>query len=173
MPRSGIVRLALAALLLLPAAVGCRSVAGYGFAGGGLPQHVRTVAVLPFDNRTPESQLQRELQELLQAQFERRLGLRIAPEGRANAVVRGTITRFDPDVPVAYSADPTQTPSARRRLLVAIDVEVVDQVSGETLWSRQGLSQEGEYAERDDETGRRQALERIVNDIIEGVQSQW
>ncbi len=173
MRQSGNVRLGLAAALLVLSGMGCRSVAGYGFAGGGLPPHVRTVAVVPFDNRTPEAQLQRELQDLLQSQLERRLGLRIAPEGRADAVVRGTITRFDPDVPVAYSADPAATPAARRRLLVAVDVQVVDQVSGKTLWERQGLSQEGEYSERDDLAGRRQALERIVNDVIEGVQSQW
>jgi hypothetical protein len=102
-----------------------------------------------------------------------RLGLRDASENRANAVVRGTITKYEPDVPVAFSADPNQATSARRRLQISVDIEIVDQTSGKTLWERKGLSAEGEYAERAEPEGRRQALERIVNDVIDGAQSQW
>lgn len=169
-------RLTLAVLLALaaPLAAGCGGgMLGYGFSGGGLPRHVRTVAVIPFDNRTTNPSITRELSDQLTQAFEQRLGLRIAPEDRANAVVRGTITRFDPDVPVAYSADPDRSSTARRRMVVAVDVEVIDQVTGEVLWRRQGMTQEGEYAEREAEAGLAQAIDRIVNDIVEGVQSQW
>lgn len=149
-------------------------VLGYGFGGGGLPSHVRTVAVVPFENLTPEATLTRELNEQLVDAFEDRLGLRSAPESRANAVVRGTITRFEPDVPVAYSADPNlSTSTARRRLVIVVNVEVIDQVTGQVLWQRQGMTREGEYAEREAEEGMREAVQRIVNDVIEGVQSQW
>lgn len=150
-----------------------RGVLGYGFSGGGLPPHVRTVAVIPFENRTSESTITQLLNDQLVEAFRERLGVRVSSESRANAIVRGTITRFDPDVPVAYSADPARTSSARRRLVVSIDVEVVDQVTGEVLWQRQGMAQEGEYAEREAEEGLTDAIERLVNDVIEGVQSQW
>jgi hypothetical protein len=145
----------------------------YGFAGGGLPSHVRTVAVLPFDNETSAPELQRELLETLRTAMQSRLGVRDASETRADAVVRGTIVRYDPDVAVGYSSDPRQTTSARRRLQIAIDVEIVDQTTGKTLWSRKSLTGEGEYAERAEPEGRRQALRKVVNDIIEGAQSQW
>ena len=46
-------------------------------------------------------------------------------------------------------------------------------VRQQTLFERAGLKAEGEYAERSEPAGRKQALERIVNDIIEGAQSQW
>lgn len=173
---SGSVRrliLALCLTLGVPLAMACRGVLGYGFAGGGLPPHVKTVAVIPFDNRTPEPNLVQLLNDQLVRAFESRLGLRVAPEARANAVVRGTITRFDPDVPVAYSADPLRSTTARRRLVVSVDIEVVDQVTGEVLWRRQGLTQEGEYGEGEAEAGLRQSIARIVNDVVEGVQSQW
>jgi hypothetical protein len=49
----------------------------------------------------------------------------------------------------------------------------VDQTTGKTLYEKAGLQAEGEYAERAEPAGRKQALERIVNDIIEGAQSQW
>ena len=38
---------------------------------------------------------------------------------------------------------------------------------------KKGLRAEGEYAERDEANGRREAIKRIVNDIVEGAQSQW
>jgi len=44
---------------------------------------------------------------------------------------------------------------------------------GHKIWEKQGLSAEGEYAERDEPAGRREALRKIVNDIVEGAQSQW
>lgn len=145
----------------------------YGFAGGGLPPHVKTIAVLPFDNETSSPELQRELFELLRRELHSRLGLRDASESRANAIVRGTISRYETDVPIAYSADPRQATSARRKLQVTVDIEIVDQVTGKTLWKQGALASEGEYAERDEPAGRRQALTKLVNRVIEGAQSQW
>ena len=145
----------------------------YGFAGGGLPAHVKTVAVLPFDNETATPELQRELFEAMRRELQRRLGLRDASEARADAIVRGTILRYDTDVPVGYSADPNQATTARRRLQIAVDIEIVDQTTGKTLWQRKGLTADGEYAERAEASGRRLALEKIVSDVIEGAQSQW
>ena len=141
--------------------------------GGGVPGHIRTVAVLPFENETPNAELPLELQLELRKALQNRLGLREAPEGRATAVVRGTVIRYEPDVPVGYSADPARANTARRRVQVAVDVVVLDQVTGRTLFERKGLSAEGEYAERAEASGRRQAILRLVDDIIEGMQSQW
>ncbi len=145
----------------------------YKFSGGGFPSHIRTVAVLPVENQTAAAELTRELSDQLRRAMQSRLGLRDASEARASAVVRGTITKYEPDVPVAFSADPNQATTARRRVQISVDVEIVDQTSGKTLWERKGLAAEGEYAERAEAEGRRQALERIVNDVIEGAQSQW
>jgi hypothetical protein len=155
-------------VLGLAASFGC-----YGFAGGGLPPHVRTIAVLPFDNESGSPELPRELQDALRDGMQSRLGLRDASEERASAIVRGRITRFEFDIPVAFSADPAQATSARRRLRVQVDIEIVDQVTSKVLWSRSGISAEGEYAERNEVAGRKQAIDRIVNDVIEGAQSQW
>jgi hypothetical protein len=74
---------------------------------------------------------------------------------------------------VAFSAEPRQAVTARRRLQITVDVEIVDQTTGRTLWKRQGLRAEGEYAERAEPDGRKAAIEKIVSDIVEGAQSQW
>jgi hypothetical protein len=166
MTRSG-VRSALALCWLLLAA-GC-----YGFAGGGLPSNIKTVAVLPFDNETAVPELQREITEQLRREMQGRLGVRSASEARADAIVRGRILRYDADVPVAFSADQRQSTTAQRRLQITLDVEIVDQATGRTLWQRRGLTADAEYQERGEPAGRRVAIERVVNEVIEGAQSQW
>jgi lipopolysaccharide assembly LptE-like protein len=164
MRRSGVSALALAASLL----GGCH----YGFAGGGLPPNVKTIAVIPFDNDTPSAQLQQEINELLTTQIQGRLGLRPAAESRADAVVRGRITRYDTGIPVAYSANANST-SAQRELRITVDVEITDQLSGKVIWTRKGLVSSGTYAERSEADGRKEAVTKLVNDIIAGAQSQW
>ena len=160
------VRLGIAVLLTQSACL-------YGFAGGGLPDHIDTVAVLPFDNDTPVSVIPRELLDALRPDIESSLGVRSVAEARADAIVRGRILRYDPDIPIAYSADPNQQTAARRRLEIAVDVEILDQTTGKTLWQRRGLVAQGDYDERQEDDGRRRAIEQLVRDIIEGAQSQW
>jgi hypothetical protein len=164
--------LAVLAILIgsLPAA-GC--VQGYSMSGGGLPRNIKTVSVLPFDNETATPELQRELSEELRKAMASRLGLHDAPEDKASAIVRGTIVRYEIDQAVAYTANAAQATSARRRLSVTIDVEIVDQSTGKTLWTGKGISAQGEYAENAEAAGRKQAVERLVNLVIEGAQSQW
>jgi hypothetical protein len=145
----------------------------YGFAGGGLPPHIKTVAVLPFENETSVATLQRELFDQLRHDVEGRLGLRQASESRADAVVRGRIVRYEADIPVAYSANPSQSNTAQRKLQITVDVEIVDQSNGHTLWSQKGLMREGTYSERAEDSGRKAAVQKLVDDIIAGAQSQW
>jgi hypothetical protein len=169
-PRSGAF-IRLLPLLLLAAACVTR----YGFAGGGLPPHIRTMAVLPFENETPTAELQRELFDALRRDFQPKLGVRDAPQERADALVRGIIRTYDVDVPASYSANQTQAQATatRRRLQLILDVEIVDQTTGKTIFERKGLRAEGEYAEGDEAAGRRDAIKRIVNDLVEGARSQW
>src|SRR5687768_6955185 len=133
----------------------------YGFKGGGLPPEIDTMAILPFDNKTPSSTVQQELLEHMRTELRRRLGVRDASEDRAKAIVRGTILEYQQDIPVGFS---TQSTSARRRLQITVDVEIFDVQKGKVLFSRKGLRGEGEYAERADADGRRLAIEKIVND---------
>ena len=83
------------------------SAACYGFSGGGLPAGIRTVAVLPFDNLTPEPALTQQISVAVRDSVENRLGLRQAGESQADALVRGSITRYEPDLPVAYTGNAT------------------------------------------------------------------
>ncbi len=146
----------------------------YGFSqGSGLPPNIRTVAVLPFENQTPAPDITKELFDYMHSELQRRLGLRDAPSDRADAVVRGTIVAYDADVPIGFSADPAKALTARRRLALTVDIAIVDQSNGRVLYEQKGHRTEGEYAERAEADGRRQAIQRVVDDIVEGLQSQW
>ncbi len=106
---------------------------------------------------------------------EQRLGLRQSAEPRADAVVRGSITRYEPDLPVAYQAgEDREVNVTRRQVQITLTVEILDQKQGKPLWQRSGLVVRGDYEYG---TGRtrvgRKALDDLVVNIVEGAQSQW
>jgi hypothetical protein len=147
----------------------------YGFAGGGLPPSIKTVAVLPFDNQTPEPTLTQEVSVAVREAVQSRLGLREASESQADAVVRGTIARYEPDLPVAYQGNTqnNQVTVSRRLVQITVSVEILDQRRGKSLWSRSGLLLEGDYSPGQERDGRQKALDKLVTNIVEGAQSQW
>lgn len=146
----------------------------YGFAGGGFPPEIETVAVLPFDNLTSEPTLTQEVLEAVREAVERRLGLRPRGEGTADAVVRGEILRYEPDLPVAYTGDDRNNVTVTKRLVqLTVRIEIVDQASGRTLWQRASLTADGDYDPGAERQGRQKALEKLTTDIVDGAQSQW
>jgi hypothetical protein len=164
MRRSGIRN----ALVLLVA--GCMP---YGFTGGGLPSHVHTFAVATFDNQTATPQLPKELTDTLRARVRSRLGLREASEQKANALIRGTVQRYEIDIPVGYTAGNKQQTTATRSLELRVDIEMIDQVTGKTLWQKKGAFAQQSYPEGQEAMARQKAIVQIVNEMIEGAQSQW
>src|SRR5215510_1143699 len=149
--------------LALLSANGCL----YHFAGGGLPSNIRTMSIATFDNQTASPDLPKELYDEMRVKLQSKLGVRDAPRERADAWAHGSITAYEPDVPVGFSADPRQSITAQRRLQVTIDVEIVDQSNQHVLWQGKSLRGEADYAERAEPEGRRRAIEKLVQRIIE------
>jgi hypothetical protein len=147
----------------------------YGFAGGGLPPSIKTVAVLPFDNRTSEPTLTQEVSVAVREAVQNRLGLRQASEQQADAVVKGTISRYEPDLPVQYVGNQSdrQVTVTRRLVQITVSVEILDQKQGKPLWQRNSLVLEGDYPPGQETAGRKTALDKLVTNIVEGAQSQW
>lgn len=162
----------MAAALLVGTVIGSGCL--YGFAGGGLPSHIRTVAILPFDNQTAEPILTQEVTDAVREAMQRRLGLRPASENSADAVVRGAILRYEPDIPLSVQPGRAgEVQVTARRVQITVRVEIMDQQEGRPLWQRTSLVVDGEYDPPREEEGRRIALDKLVNDIVDGAQSQW
>ncbi|MDX2193661.1 MAG: LPS assembly lipoprotein LptE [Gemmatimonadales bacterium] len=147
----------------------------YGFAGGGLPPEVRTVAILPFDNQTPEPALTQEINLAVKEAVQNRLGLLPAGEEQAHALVRGQIVRYEPDLPVAFQGGQSQQQVnvTRRLVQISVNVEITDQKRNRPLFQRSGLLCQGDYEPGREVEGRRRALQFLTNQIVEGAQSQW
>ena len=139
----------------------------YGFAGGGLPSNIKTVAVLPFDNQTPEPTLTQEINAAVRDAVEGRLGLRQASERQADAVVRGTITRYQPDLPVAYNGDDQGgggVTVTRRLVQISVSVEIMDQAQQQAALAAGALREVlGHLGEREARRGRAGNRIRVVD----------
>ena len=148
----------------------------YKFSGGGLPPGIHTVAVLPFDNLTPEPTLTQEVTQAVREAVQNRLGLRGVGEGQADAIVKGTIQQYQPDLPLAFtgSTSTTQPVNVTKRMVqITVNVEILDQKAGKSLWKRDGLVVQGEYDPNNEAKGRKVALDKLINEIVDGAQSQW
>jgi hypothetical protein len=114
----------------------------------------------------------------VRAAVQGRLGLRQAGEASADAVVRGSISRYEPDLPVAFTSNTnnsTNPVTVNSRLVqVTVSVEIVSK-DGKTLWSRQGMTIDGNYepGKETEQVARGRALSKLVTNIVDGAQSQW
>ena len=164
-------RVGLLALIAVLAAGGCN----YGFRSGSFPDHIRTVAILPFDNDTNRFELTQEIHEQLLRALPSALGVTNAGEDVADAVIRGRIVRYDMTTPLFRAGQQNnQVDVLQRQVSIRVEVELVDLVENVILWDDRGLSTQGQYLEGEpEEIGRMEAIELLVQRIVDGAQSNW
>ena len=152
----------------------------YGFSGGGgFPSDVRTIYIEPFGNETVQVELDQQLFRKLQDRLPRALGGRPGSETNADALVRGRIIRYE-DVAQNYRATTGQQQAGGVDVLthevqITVAVEIIDRKRNVVLWDSQSVVGRGSYRidnERDTDA-RAKALDHILQQIIDGAQSQW
>jgi hypothetical protein len=163
---------ALAGILVLAAVPACN----YGFQGGGFPPHIRTIYIEPFDNDTPQFDLANLLFAALVEELPGQLGLQTVGEEAADAVLRGRITRYD-DAAQNYRAGANQQPGnvLSHEVRIGISAELIDVRDNVIRWEAGSLVGRGQYnpTSEQDEEGKRSAIENLIEQIIDGAQSQW
>lgn len=149
----------------------------YSFVGGGLPSHVRRVYIEPFDNETPYQTLTADLLREMQDRLPGSLGVRLASQQTADAIIRGTIKSAEEQT---TNFDPTPDATGRitrneARVQISFDAEIYDVRNDAVLWRGSSVTATGLFdPQREDvDDGRRKALEEVVQKLIEGAQSQW
>ena len=148
----------------------------YQFRGGNFPEHIRTLAVEPVENDTPRLEVTGELHERLQLELPRALGVRAAGSDVANALVRVRITGYEVNAPNYRSGSATQRAEVlQRQVLIVAAVQIVDQVNNQVYWESTTLRAEGQFLEASEpeDVGRAEAIELLVQRIVDGAQSNW
>lgn len=172
--RTARLRGSFAAIALLPACL-LAGAACYSFTGGGLPPHIRTVYVLPVENRTAQFELTEPFTRQLSDVVRGRLGVQLASRENADAEIRAKIVRYD-DLAANFSGvENVGADVFQRRVTISARVEIVDLTRNEIVWEGSGVSGTGEYAPdtETEQTGQNLALENLIQRIIDGAQSQW
>jgi Lipopolysaccharide-assembly len=153
------------------------SACNYSFRAGSFPPpHIRTIAIQPFDNETSRFEVAAELYDQLLRNLPGALGIRTAGAEVADAIVRGSIVRYDVVAP-NYTSSPGggQAPQVlQRQVSITVRVEIVDLVEDVILWESSSVLGQGEFAEgAPEDGGRREAIEILVQRIVDGAQSNW
>lgn len=172
------VRTAATVVAAVVAATGCN----YSFrSGAGFPEHVRTIAVLPFENETNRFELTQEVHEALLRRLPRSLGLNPAGEHDADAVLSGRILRYELTAPLYRqtgargSGGQGGVQVLQREVVLVVAVEVLDRQEYAILWEEQQLRVRGQFLEASEteDTGRGEAIDLLVQTIVDGAQSNW
>lgn len=149
----------------------------YSFTGGGLPPEIRTVYVDLFENTTPDEPLRTDVQRLLQEELPRSLGVRLASQQNADAVVRGRLTGYNE---TTSNFNPNPQPGGRieplqRQVQITFEAEIYHVREDKVIWRGGGISALGNYnpAREQIQEGRERALADLVQKVIQGAQSQW
>jgi hypothetical protein len=168
-----------AATRLLPVLAVGLAVGGcnYGFAGGGgFPAHVRTIYIAPIDNETVQFDLDQQIFRAMNDRLPRALGVRVAGERAADAVLRASVVAYE-DVAQNYRAGPQQgsVEVLQHQVQVRMNIRIVDVRQNVILFESQGITGRGEYRPdtQSDEVARLRAIETLIQQIIDGAQSQW
>jgi len=158
-------------LLMILGLQGCL----YSFRAGSFPGHIRSIAILPFDNQTTRLELTQELHDVLLPNLPRSLGIRPGGEATADAVVRGRITGYALTTPSYRPGQDDRTEVLQRQVTVSVSVEIIDLVRNEILWESRALTGEGQFldASETEDVGLRVAIALLVQRIVDGAQSNW
>jgi hypothetical protein len=117
---------------------------GYALAGRGsfLPDHIRSIAIPLFANRTPFLAVELMFTERVRVEFQSRGNYSVQPnEPGADGVVRGEIMAIGA-APVGFS---DQQLATRYRFTVTVSVKFDDLTQNKTLWENPALSFSDEY----------------------------
>lgn len=131
---------------MIPALIGLVvviSACGYNFRGkqNNLPSDIRTVSIPVFENHTSELRAERIFTDEVVFQFTRSQMLRVVSQGKADAVLKGSIKSiYTEDVALT-----TQVTSRQRRMTVMVEARLTRTSDGTVLWEDSELQQHRIY----------------------------
>ncbi len=150
------------------------SACGYRFAGQGrFPKGVESIFIETFENRTSKTGIERTVTNQIIFEFTRQREKSLAGSVEsADAILKGVIRKIRTQT---ISRVGTEVAS-EREVVMTIDLKLVDQGRGETIWAARGISDRQPFDVTDDkvETERNEtiALARLSERMSERIFSR-
>jgi TolB-like protein len=122
----------------------CLCGCGYALVGttSVLPERVKIIAVLPFENRTNRPEIEQRVTEEVATQLSRRRRYSVVTDrGSADAVLEGAVTAYR-TTPVQFTADGR---ASRVEVMVTVQAALRETQTDEVLWSQAGLIFKEQY----------------------------
>jgi outer membrane lipopolysaccharide assembly protein LptE/RlpB len=136
--------LPLASFALLALATATLTGCGYGLVGttSALPEHIRDIVVMPFENMTTRPEIEQRVTEATASELSRRSRYEVVTDrNAADAVLEGAVTSYRTS-PVAFTPDGR---ASRVEVVVTIRATLRATATDEVLWSQQGLIFKEQY----------------------------
>jgi len=152
-------------LLLIAGAIlfhtGCVS---YGFTGGSLPENIKTVQVILFEDNTNryDLKLAETITSGIAAEIERQKLLEIDNSAESDAKIFGTVTKYEESV-VSQSKDEI---ADERKITISINLTFYDRTKSKTIVAGE-VSRSEPFAASGGESARKTAFDKIVKTICE------
>lgn len=143
----------------------------YSFSSSGA-SHLKTVAIPIFQDRTSEFGIKEELTDEVISQFTRDNTLRVTDRRNADSLIEGTVLSVE-DRAGAFSSDERVSDI---RIFLTVQVKYEDLKKRKTVWE-ENITQWGSFNPDNSgegrETGIRQAIEKIAQEILNKSVSDW
>ena len=141
---------------------------------GSLPPHIKNIAIPDFEDKTAEFDLGATISEKVRDGFLKEKILDLVEMENAQSVLYCTIASID-DNPAVYSENETGESVDEYRVTIKLDVQWKDLVKDRDIF-KQNISGYSEYdpnSTSEREEAIQVAVEKITEDIIEKILSDW
>jgi outer membrane lipopolysaccharide assembly protein LptE/RlpB len=116
---------------------------GYTLVGqGNLPDHIKTIAIPTFENKTLEEGVEEIITQAVIEEFVQGGKVRLVSEENADAVLRGTVRSYKSDDVASYDEN---NDVSSYKLKIAVDIEITDMVNDKIIWQTEGLTEDEDF----------------------------
>ena len=153
----------------------------YGTSTALLASHLKTVAIPVFENTTTEFTLERDITDAVVKRFVADNHQRGVDERKADAVIRGKLTYYKNSVFGIIAGSSSAAQAEEYRVTIGVSVVFKDLVKNREIWSDEEILKTANYYIRDvpgdsartEQDGRKQAIDKIANEILSRSVESW
>lgn len=138
---------------------------------------IKSVAIPFFENKTQRFGLETRVTEAMAQGFLQDGDLRLVDERQADSVLRGVLTGYEHKAAVFNELEQVTT----MRVTIQADISYRDLTTGVVVWEQKGMSAWGQYRlvasgnepAQTEEDGEREAIQRLVREVLARSIETW